>query len=550
MTRRGWWLLALVLLVTGATFAPAVGYEFVYDDHSVIEDNPSLTDPMQILRGFTENVWAFSPENTRPIYYRPVFMAWVTVHRLLFDVNPAPWHATTILLHLLAVAILFGLLRRLSGRESLAAAASLLWGVHPTRVESVAWVLGNTDPMAAIFGFGALWLWVDDRRRLALASFALALLCKETSLGFAALPVLLAFFTGDVRGVPERLRDALRTALPWAAVVVVYFVLRFSVMGALAPTFTEADLPTAGRTVITLIGLYAKKLMIPGPSSLLYPVGPVASSADPMFAEALPWTVLAAAVFAFLVSRRGVVAALTIGSVVFLTPVLRVQGLQADAFFQDRYLYLPSACLIPALCWTLGSLFRRMDPDREPGVVQRFVPVALTVLLTVVAVFSSVRNLPAWQNDVTLWSHALVLNPTASRAHFNLGVLFENAGDVDEARDAYRRAANGTPPRAIGAFRAALLDAEAGRLDGAREGFRQAVLMRPADPMFLFEVARIEAHFGELDVALGLLDRVDAALDEGVPAGRGVTVDAVATERARVRERRAKAASPPPQTPE
>ncbi len=545
MTRRGWWLLALVLLVTGATFAPAVGYEFVYDDHPVIEDNPTLQDPRQILRGFTENVWAFSPENTRPIYYRPVFMAWVTVHRLVFDVNPAPWHATTILLHLLAVAILFGLIRRLSGSEPLAAAAALLWGVHPTRVESVAWVLGNTDPMAAVFGFGALWLWIDDRRRLALGSFSLALLCKETSLGFAALPVLLAFFTGDPRPIAGRARDAVRVALPWAAVVVAYFVVRVSVMGALAPTFTDADVPTAGRTVVTLVGLYAKKLLIPGPSSLLYPVGPVASSSDPMFMEALPWAVLALGVFAFLVSRRGVLAALTLGAVVFLIPVLRVRGLQADAFFQDRYLYLPSACLIPALCWTLGDLFRRMDPTREPSAVQRFVPVGLAVLLAAVAVVSSARNLPAWQNDVTLWSRALELNPTASRAWFNLGVLHENAGDVDAARDAYRRAADGTPPRSIGAFRAALLDAEAGRLDAAREGFRQAVLMRPRDPMFLFEAAQLEAHFGALDVALELLDEADAALAEGAPAGRGVTPEAVARSRARVLARRDRGASLP-----
>ncbi len=545
MTRRGWWLLALVLFVTAAVFGPAVGYEFVYDDHPVIENNPTLTDPAQIVRGFGENVWAFSPENTRPIYYRPVFMAWVTVHRLLFDLNPAPWHASTILLHLLAVAILFGLLRRLSGSESLAAAAALLWGIHPTRVESVAWVLGNTDPMAAVFGFGAVWLWIDGRRAAGLAAFGAALLCKETSLGFAALPVLLAFFTGDPRAVTARATDAARAAAPWAAVVVAYFVVRASVMGALAPTFTDADMPTAGRTVVTLVGLYAKKLLIPGPSSLLYAVGPVASADDPVFAEALPWAVLAVGVFAFLVSRGGVVAALTVGAVVFLVPVLRVGGLQADAFFQDRYLYLPSACLIPALCWTVADLFRRMDPTREPGALQRFVPAGLAVLLAVVGGVSAVRNLPPWKDDQALWTRAIELNPTASRAWFNLAVLHENDGDLAGAYEGYRRAAEGSPPRAIGAFRAGLLDAEAGRLESARGWFRRAVLMRPEDPMFLYEAARLEAHFGESAVADDLLGRAEAALAKGVVAGRGVTADVVARERARVRARRATGGSPP-----
>jgi hypothetical protein len=547
MTRPGWWLLALVLLVTGATFAPAVGYEFVYDDHPVIEDNPTLTDPMQIVRGFGENVWAFSPADTRPIYYRPVFMAWVTVHRLLFDVNPAPWHASTILLHLLATAILFGLVLRLSGSLGVAAAGSLLWAVHPTRVESVAWVLGNTDPMAAVLGFGAVWLWVDGRKKPALASFAAALLCKETSLGFAALPVLLAAFGGDPRSLRLRAVEGARTAIPWAAVVVLYFVVRYSVMGALAPGFTDADVPTAGRTVITLVGLYAKKLVIPGTSSLLYRVGPVTSSSDPVFIDALPWAFLATAAFAFLLSRRGVVAALTVCGLVFLIPVLRVKGLQADAFFQDRYLYLPSACLIPALCWTMGDLFRRMRPEggAPPGFVQLRLPALLAAVLVVFGVLGCRRNLPAWENDVTLWTRALSVTPTASRAWVNLGVLHENRGDLPAAYDAYLRAAAGTPPRAIGAFRAAILDAEAGHLDAARRGFAQAVQMRPEDPMFLYERARLEAHFGAWRLADELLQRADEAMASGVVAGRGITRETVAAERARVRARRAKEASPP-----
>jgi hypothetical protein len=462
-------------------------------------------------------------------------------------VNPAPWHASTILLHLLATAILFGLVLRLSGSLGVAAAGSLLWAVHPTRVESVAWVLGNTDPMAAVLGFGAVWLWVDGRKKPALVSFAAALLCKETSLGFAALPVLLAAFGGDPRSLRLRAVEGARTAIPWAAVVVLYFVVRYSVMGALAPGFTDADVPTAGRTVITLVGLYAKKLVIPGTSSLLYRVGPVTSSSDPVFIDALPWAFLATAAFAFLLSRRGVVAALTVCGLVFLIPVLRVKGLQADAFFQDRYLYLPSACLIPALCWTMGDLFRRMRPEggAPPGFVQLRLPALLAAVLVVFGVLGCRRNLPAWENDVTLWTRALSVTPTASRAWVNLGVLHENRGDLPAAYDAYLRAAAGTPPRAIGAFRAAILDAEAGHLDAARRGFAQAVQMRPEDPMFLYERARLEAHFGAWRLADELLQRADEAMASGVVAGRGITRETVAAERARVRARRAKEASPP-----
>jgi hypothetical protein len=76
--------------------------------------------------------------------------------RALFGLEPAGFHAVSVLLHAL-VAVLAGLLARRAGAGAAAAAlAASLFAVHPVVVEPVAWVVGQKDLLAAGLLLGAL----------------------------------------------------------------------------------------------------------------------------------------------------------------------------------------------------------------------------------------------------------------------------------------------------------------------------------------------------------------------------------------------------------
>jgi tetratricopeptide (TPR) repeat protein len=537
--------LALVA-ITALAFARTLGFGFVYDDLPVIANNPTLGQAGALGRIFSENVWAFAPDLAEPRYYRPLFTAWLHVNHALFGTAPAGWHATTVGLHLAAVAVLFAFVRHYTGSLLIAGLGVGIWAIHPTRAESVAWVCGLTDPSAALVGFGALLLVLKARPDLgklggearpwllapAFALFGAALLLKETSIVFCVAPALLAFFGDGDRKLGRRLVDALILSGPWIALALTYLYVRGQVLGAVAPAYSDPSNATVFRTLLLLAGNYTSHLVSPTALSLSYPIELVRRANQPELVEAfVPAALGLTALTAGLVfGRRS--RALTILGLGLLTPVLRVSGLQPDMLFQDRYLYLASACWWPALVW--GCL-KVQDFFR----LSRWTTPAAGAAYAVVMVFLLQANLGPWKDNVALWERAVQVHPASGRAWFNLGTEHENAGNLVEAEVAYGRAVEREPDRALFHFRLAYMLAERRQLDGAMHHFGRAVEIRPTDPMMLYEAGRLQRFVGDPGVAERLLGRAIEYADQGAVIGGGITRENLQTELAAAQQARA-----------
>src|SRR5437763_7407356 len=190
-------LLLILLSITLAVFAGVCGHEFVhFDDNFTIYNNPHI-------KGLTwENLhWMF----TNASYarrYMPLGWLSYAVDYQLFGLDPHVYHTGNLVLHLINVALLFFLLKRLlllargpAGTAEAdaapiwcAAIGALFWAVNPLRVENVAWASARIYCVA--FLFLALWLllWLrahdpatpEIKRRvfywLAVAAYAASLL--------------------------------------------------------------------------------------------------------------------------------------------------------------------------------------------------------------------------------------------------------------------------------------------------------------------------------------------------------------------------------------
>ena len=488
--RRGLWV---VLAITAAAYGQALWFGWAYDDFAQIVNNETLVRPGAVGRAFTQHVWAFAPESAEARYYRPLFTLFLIVLRRVVGLQPWAWHGAVIALHLGAVAVLWHLVRALSGSAVAATVGTLLFAIHPAKAESVGWVSGLTDPMAALVGLGAVLAWVHDRRVFATALFALALLSKETAVVFAVFPAALA--VGE-----RRWRDGAVAAGLWGAVAVGYLLVRGAVVGEGAQTLSESG---GAMTVVALIATYTDHFVAPVVSSLTYPL-----SDSPALALLGIGGFVVASVLA------GPARPLVWMGGLFLLPVLNPALLQPDMLVQDRYLYLPSACWLGAAGWGLSALDRR-----RPG---RLVPVAVGPLAATWLVMLSM-NLRSWQDNRTVWEWAVVVNPGHGRAWLNLGVDHENAGELARAEACYRQALEFEPGRAIVHFRLAFLLAERQELGEAVVHFARAADMRPEDPMLLYEAARLEAFLGERETAAARLTAARAASDAGAVPGGGVT---------------------------
>lgn len=157
-------LAGIVFTVAVAVFAPALDGPWLFDDHPLIVENPFVHDFTQWTRWFTHSFWSTSWESDlygeSRNFWRPLVLASYTLDWALGGGTPLVFHATNLLCHGTASALAFFTLRRWIGASWPALFAALLWAVHPTKSESVAWIAGRPD------------LWLSLGVLLALAGVA------------------------------------------------------------------------------------------------------------------------------------------------------------------------------------------------------------------------------------------------------------------------------------------------------------------------------------------------------------------------------------------
>ena len=166
--KTSWLVLGLGVLV-GATFGRVLVNGFlIYDDRYYVTGN------IHVQQGLTSTAihWAFS--SWRAANWHP--LTWLS-HILdfqLFGLRPWGHHLTSLLLHAVNTSLVFVVLRRLTGAVWRSLLVAALFGVHPLRVESVAWVAERKDVLSTLFWLLSLWAYArfaeprlaaDPRRR-------------------------------------------------------------------------------------------------------------------------------------------------------------------------------------------------------------------------------------------------------------------------------------------------------------------------------------------------------------------------------------------------
>ncbi len=195
-------------------FYPITGGDFInYDDDVYVTDNfhvQSGPGPEQI-------VWAFS--NTDAANWHP--LTWLS-HMLdsqMYGMKPWGHHLTSVLIHALNTTLLFVVMRRMTGAVWRSLFVALLFGLHPLRVESVAWVSERKDVLSALFWMLTLWTYVEYAKskathpRRASINYLLALVFFALGLMSKAMVVTLPFVLLLLDYWPLRRIDNLRSTI-------------------------------------------------------------------------------------------------------------------------------------------------------------------------------------------------------------------------------------------------------------------------------------------------------------------------------------------------
>lgn len=346
---RDWQALLLVLVCV------AVPYLQMYDDALLCVDDLAYLGPA-IRNGFTvESVrWAFGYHEAN---WHP--LTWLS-HML--DWRLSPWNSGLFKLHNLALhlgstGMFFLFLRRAGEPVAAATLAAIIFGVHPLRAASVAWVAERKDCLCVFFCVATMlayqwyaarpgairYLWVTAMIGLAMLSKPLAV---TLPVGLAVLDLWPLGRLGVDR--PRSWPKLVAEKLPWLAMAAGLAVL--TMRAQMAGGAVDQVAPLAWRLQQTLLsyGIYLWQLFVPGGHSVLYPI--------PVNPWSSPGRILAVVIMLVGITCLAAVNVfrrpwLLAGWAWFIIITLPMSGIVAigEHAHADRYTYLPHLLLIAAI---------------------------------------------------------------------------------------------------------------------------------------------------------------------------------------------------------
>jgi Tfp pilus assembly protein PilF len=445
---------AALMLLGFLLYAPALGGEFIWDDARAITDNLDLRSAHGLA-----DIWAGAHDAD----YLPLKSSFLWVIYQLFGAAPPAYHVFNVAMHGLCAVLLWQVLRRL--KIAGAWLAALVFLIHPTHVESVAWVSECKNTLSSTFGLLAVlaWLRYQDQRGVraylsSLLLFVCALLCKAH---LVILPVVLVVLYAWQ--LPERFarRAFVRAVAPFFLVAALFSVVTVRFQNARA--IAEFQIPiggpasriaNAGKAAWWYLGKAVSPVHVwyemPGrpiettPEALAVLAGTRAANPAPAWPQgnlvAWPlcaiyrqWRVTtpvwydylpALAMVALLVQlarkRRGPGRGAFFGFSYFIVALVPVLGLvkmsyMRAAWVADHLQYLADIGLIVLACAAGVSLFGRLSSTGR-----RILVGATTVLLVSYAAMTFARA-ATFATEHALWTDTVGKNRFAWQAHARLG---------------------------------------------------------------------------------------------------------------------------------
>jgi hypothetical protein len=432
--------LGVILAITSLLYVPTLRFGFVYDDQVQVLHNPRITSWMYFQSYFRHHLWAQISQFGS--YFRPLFLVWLRLNNSLFGSSSVGWHASTLLLHLVAIAMVYLLLRRTMSDSFVVVVATAIFALHPAHIESVAWISGLTDPLMTIPLIGSLLCWLRYRERKQVASLIVSLLLLLTALMVketAAITPFLLFAYAHAMSREEDshspLRDAARTFVPYALVLAGYLVVRWR---ALRGEYSTPVRPL-GEAIVNLPAMtwfYVRHLLWPLRLSVIY---------DFDLSHRRGVLVIAAIAVIAIVMAAGILAARRSGAllmawawIVFpiVPAIVGVTAFDPHDFVHDRYLYLPTL----GLGILLGVLLRHLQIGTRELFGKPAMPTAAALLVLGGLAYATETQLAPWMDNLTLFTHAIQVAPTNPMGYEHLAFEMYRRNDAMAAVNLYKKA--------------------------------------------------------------------------------------------------------------
>ena len=498
--------LAILIVAAGAwAFWPSFGGVFLLDDVRAIVRNPTIRTLWPLTVPLSPP--AESTVAARPVANLSFALSYAMgaapaaapagaapTPALLTAPDTRPFHAGNLFIHLSAALVLFGIVRRTlssprlhqrfgSAAPWLAAAAALLWVVHPLQTAAVTYVVQRVESLMGLFYLltlycairaaegSRIWWWAT----VAVASCAAGMATKES---MVTAPVLVALwdwlFGSRPDGQPSRVRWGLLGSLAATWVLLGYLVAQ-QFRGP-SIDMDPATIWLYSRTQAEVIVHYLRLAFFPAPLVFLYD-WPLSPAPLWMAWQAALLIAVAALTVAGTVKRH---PASFLGAAFFLilAPSSSVLPIVSEVAAEHR-MYLPLAAIVTAVI--LGVY---LTGTRVMG---RWTPAAGVAAATACLIVAGALGIEArsrsrvyWSAE-GLWQDTVEKRPDDARARVAYAEALGKAGRLAAAEVQLERAIELAPQDGVARVRLGSVMAAQGKYEEAVGALVAGLALRPGD---------------------------------------------------------------------
>ncbi len=425
-----------ILVFTGILFSTTLQYDFVnWDDPINILENPYLqTFDWQSIKGIFSSTVIGN--------YNPLTILSFAIEKAMFGLNPMVFHLNNVLLHLICVFLVYRIALLLNLSPIAAGIVALLFGIHPMRVESVAWITERKDVLFGAFYLGAIFQYIRylntsrSNKKIYASIILLFVLALFSKIQAVALP--LSFLAIDYW---------FKRPINWQLIIekIPYFLL--SLFVGLLGVFL---LSNEGSLEELATYTFVDRLFIGGYTYLIYLakfIYPYAMSPLYAYPSSLGWQFYAgtavslglvgALFYAFTKGYRVLVFSFAFFTVnVFF--MLQIIG-AGQGFLADRFTYIPYLGLFIGLAYGYEKGLANKS-------LAKLLPIGMGAYLFLFAYMTWQQN-KIWQNGETLWTSAINYDERAITSWSNRADYYQDTKQLDLALRDYEKAVTIEPEK-------------------------------------------------------------------------------------------------------
>lgn len=478
-----------ILFITGIALAVLYIYHQTFSFDFINFDDPIyVTDNQAVKNGLSyESLsWAFGIHEDICMYYQPV--AWIS-HMIdveLWGLDPGKHHRTSVIIHILNVALLFLVLKSMTGSFVKSAFAASFFAVHPVNMDSVSWIAERKTLVSAFFwflGMASYQLYIRKpgvlRYGFLAFFFTLGLLTKPVMITFPCVLLLLDIWplkridlspALDAKTVVHLIVEK----IPLFIITGLWFITPFLSHTLLSNETTPDIIPHSLRIANALVAYvkYTMNFFVPANLSILYPY----PSSIPFIQSVSAFSVLLVLTLFFIVQSRKR-PWLIMGWLWFLGVLFPTSGLILGTLWPamaDRWAYIPYIGLSIIVSWAALELTAHK---------KRLHSILILIMSCHIAwlAWTTGNQVKHWQNSLTIFEKALTVTAYHYLPHQNIAVELMKNGHHKKARKHLLTILDHEPGHAVANYNMGLSFYQTGDYDNAQDYLFKARSTEPGN---------------------------------------------------------------------